>query len=229
MSVPQNSSYWSEVYQACEPCYSKGLGGANQCIFTPPADPRDDDYYDWLMGDDVVIPDGGGHKCAEGTAWDPVILQCRAGCPGEGTGGQQFYYYGDWSGGAYGECQCDESTPRWVEDTKKCVCDELADTYNPTTQRCDLPVPKMAGLGTRRGDYTGRVNAKGRRLFKPGDPFPPCSATGLNHGCWYREDAPGDLDNCLAQHEVTLQAKRLKAVMDAQNAHAKRLKAIKKK
>jgi hypothetical protein len=132
MSVPQNSSYWSEVYQACEPCYSKMLGGANQCIFTAPPDPRDDDYYDWLVTDeDVVIP------------------------------------------------------PK------------------PTT------------------------TANGRPIIKPGDPFPPCGNV-LNHGCWYREMAPGDIDNCLSAHEVTLQAKRLKAVFDAQHRDVQRYRAKKK-
>jgi hypothetical protein len=143
MSVPGDSYYYDPVYDACEPCLSPTVGG-NQCVFTAPYDPRN---QDWIIDDDDVYPDDTGmqERCAStNQTYDMLLAQCRDLCPGEGAGGQEYVYAGDTHFG--GNCACPQGT-----------------MFDPASTKCTA-APPPASLGLK-GAIMG---------VSPGDPFGAC-------------------------------------------------------
>lgn len=143
MSVPGDSYYYDDVYDACEPCFSPALGG-NQCVFTAPYDPRN---QDWIIDDDDVFPDDSGmqERCAAtNQMYDVLLARCRDLCPGEGAGGQEYVYAGDTHFG--GSCACPDDM-----------------SFDAASSKCIIP-PPPASLGLK-GSLMG---------VSPGDPFAQC-------------------------------------------------------
>lgn len=109
--------YYDPVYDACEPCFSS-VG--NQCVYMEQADPRN---QDWIIDDDDVFPDSDDFPqiaCGENQKFDKFMGKCRALCPGEGAGGQEFVYADGTHFG--GKCECpDREHMSFDEESSTCV------------------------------------------------------------------------------------------------------------
>jgi hypothetical protein len=167
MSAPAEAFYYDPVYGACEPCFSPTLKG-NQCVYSAAADPRN---QDWIIDDDDVYPDQEYPtlSCKEGEVFDKVLGKCRAMCPGEGAGGQQYEYDDSNSG----SCNC---------------FDPAHFVLDPASNQC-VPVeapPQLRAMMARR------------LRVQPGDDFSMCDpSTGQYTNCYFPNsdvcmDATGD-------------------------------------